>query len=154
MTNTGLEVFDDTLQKTNIWLKEIESELGPDRQRSYHALRAVLHALRDRLTVDEAAHLGAQLPLLVRGIYYESYRPAGKPNKIRSRDEFLARVNSDLQNIRPIGADDAVRAVFRVVGRNCDPGEVREVIGSLPADVRTLWPDHHRFMSEAAARVD
>ncbi|HEX2115979.1 MAG TPA: DUF2267 domain-containing protein [Alphaproteobacteria bacterium] len=154
MTSTGLEVFDDTLQKTNLWLKDIEAELGPDRQRSYHALRAVLHALRDRLTVDEAAHLSAQLPMLVRGIYYESYRPAGKPDKIRSRDEFLGRVNANLQNIRPIGADDAVRAVFGAIGHHCDPGEVREVVSSLPIEIRTLWPNHDRFMSPAASQAD
>jgi hypothetical protein len=40
MSTTGLEVFDQTLQKTNIW-KEIMAQVGPDRQRAYHALRAV-----------------------------------------------------------------------------------------------------------------
>lgn len=161
MTTTGLDVFDSTLQKTNTWLKEIEAELGPDRHRSYEAMRAVLHALRDRLTVDEAAHLGDQLPMLVRGIYYEGYHPAGKPEKIRSRDEFLERINrrmgpasARLRNARPVGADDAARATFRVISRNCDPGEVRQVIGSLPAEIRSLWPDHERFMSESAVRVD
>ena len=152
MTSTGLAVFDDTLQKTNLWLKEIEAQLGPDRQRAYHALRAVLHALRDRLSVDEAAHLSAQLPMLIRGIYYESYRPAGKPEKIRSRDEFLEHVGEGLRNVRPIGADDAASAVLGVIGRNCNPGEVRQVVSSLPADIRSLWPEHQRFLSPAAAQ--
>jgi uncharacterized protein (DUF2267 family) len=49
MSLTGLEVFDETLHKTNTWLKEIEQELGPGRRRAYQALRAVLHCLRDRL---------------------------------------------------------------------------------------------------------
>lgn len=154
MAATGLDVFDSTLQKTNIWLKEIEAELGPDRHRSYEALRAVLHALRDRLSVDEAAHLGAQLPMLVRGIYYEGYRPAGKPDKIRSREAFLDAVGAHFCNVRPVGAGDAVQAVFRVIARNCDPGEVRDVIVSLPGDVRGLWPDHERYMQDGAVRVD
>jgi uncharacterized protein (DUF2267 family) len=153
MTTTGLDVFDETLQKTNIWLKEIEAQLGPDRHRSYQALRAVLHCLRDRLSVDQAAHLAAQLPLLVRGIYYEAYRPAGKPEKIRSRDEFLEHVSRHFVNIRPIGADDAVRAVFGVLGHYCDPGEIREVIEALPSEIRTLWPDHQRYMMGAAAQA-
>jgi uncharacterized protein (DUF2267 family) len=59
MSATGLDAFDKTLQTTNIWLQEIMEELGPDGQRAYKVLRGVLHALRDRLTIDEAAHLGA-----------------------------------------------------------------------------------------------
>jgi uncharacterized protein (DUF2267 family) len=70
MRATGLEVFDTTVQATNAWLKEIMETTGPDRRRAYHVLTAVLHALRDRLTVDEVAQLGAQLPILVRGLYY------------------------------------------------------------------------------------
>jgi uncharacterized protein (DUF2267 family) len=60
MSATGLEVFDKTVQTTNAWLKEIMEATGLDRRRAYRALAAVLHALRDRLTVDEVAQLGAR----------------------------------------------------------------------------------------------
>jgi uncharacterized protein (DUF2267 family) len=48
MSATGLDVFDTTLQITNIWLDEIMAESGPDRQVAWHALGAVLHTWRDR----------------------------------------------------------------------------------------------------------
>jgi uncharacterized protein (DUF2267 family) len=82
MSATGVNVFDKTLQTTNIWLDEIMEELGPDRQLTWHILGAVLRALRDRLPADLAAHLSAQLPLLVRGTYYDRYRPADVPNRL------------------------------------------------------------------------
>jgi uncharacterized protein (DUF2267 family) len=68
MTQTGLTPFDSTLQTTNVWLNDVQEQLGwgDDHRRAYHALRAVLHALRDRLPVDHAAALAAQLPMLVR----------------------------------------------------------------------------------------
>src|SRR5439155_19096467 len=101
MSSSGLEVFDRTIQETNIWLGEIADDLGPDRQVAYRVLRAVLHALRDRLTVEQAAHLSAQLPMLIRGIYYESYQPAKTPNTARSRIEFRDAVRGELNNIPP-----------------------------------------------------
>jgi uncharacterized protein (DUF2267 family) len=140
MTSTGLAVFDDTIQKTNIWLKEIMEEIGPDRQRAYDVLRAVLHTLRDRLTIDEAAHLAAQLPMLIRGIFFEGWRPADTPAKeLRSREEFVAKVNERLQMTRPTDPADAVRAVFHVLERRVTEGEMADVRQMLPQDLEPLW---------------
>jgi uncharacterized protein (DUF2267 family) len=141
MSLTGLQVFDETLRKTNIWLKEIEELLGSDRRGAYQALRAVLHCLRDRLTIDEAAQLGDQLPMLIRGIYYEAWHPAGKPERVRSREEFLARISAHLPKTRPIDAKDAALAVFQILESHVSAGEIRDVMQSLPEEIRTLWPE-------------
>jgi uncharacterized protein (DUF2267 family) len=150
MSVTGLEVFDDTVQKTNIWLKEIEAEIGPDRHRAYVALRGVLHALRDRLPPAEALDLASQLPMLVRGLYGEGYRLAGKPEKTRSADEFLDSVAEHFHSQRPLNPEDATRAVFSVLTRHCDAGEVRQVIHALPDKIRALWPRHEELMQREA----
>jgi uncharacterized protein (DUF2267 family) len=139
MATTGLDVFDKTLQTTNIWLDEIMAELGPDRQTAWHALGAVLRPLRDRLPLELAAHLGAQLPLLVRGLYYDQWHPSRQPDRLRTLDEFLGRVKDGLQGIRPVNSRDATRAVFRTIFRHVDPGQVRKVIDALPDELRALW---------------
>jgi uncharacterized protein (DUF2267 family) len=141
MSATGLEAFDKTLQITHTWLDEIMVELGPDRQVAYHALRAVLHALRDRLPLNLAAHLGAQLPLLVRGIYYDSWHPQPETSRERSREEFLEHVAAGLQNVRPINPEQAVRVVFATIGRHVTEGQVEKIRQALPKDVQALWPD-------------
>lgn len=140
MAATGLDVFDKTLQTTNIWLDEIMEEIGPDRQVAWHALSAVLRTLRDRVPLDLAVHLGAQLPLLVRGVYYDQWHPAGHPERTHDLDAFLGRVADKLTGIRPVNARDATRAVLRVLSRHVDRGQVIKVADALPEQVRNLWP--------------
>jgi uncharacterized protein (DUF2267 family) len=133
--------FDETVQKSNVWLNDVGEAVGvPDRHRAYQALRGTLHALRDRLSVDEAAHLGAQLPMLIRGLYYEGWRPAGKPLKERSQAEFLERVRTDIPGMTLDEAGIAAAAVFAVLTRNVTAGEVSDVRSALPEEVRRLWP--------------
>jgi uncharacterized protein (DUF2267 family) len=141
MSATGLDVFDKTLQTTNTWLNEIAEDVGPDRQVAWHVLGAVLHALRDRLTLGLAAHLGAQLPLLVRGLYYDQWH-AGDPAllKVRSADEFLQHVLKGLTGIRPVNAVTATESVFRVLNHHINPDQVAKVREALPDQIRALWP--------------
>src|ERR1700704_3650162 len=122
MSTTGLEVFDSTIHKTNIWLKDLMAMLECDRQEAYLALRATLHALRDRLTIEEVAQLAAQLPMLIRGFYYEGWDPTGKPTKERHLDEFLARIQREMERY-DVDPEEVARAVFLVVGNRISEGE-------------------------------
>ena len=150
MSATGLDVFDRTLQITHTWLDEIMAELGPDRQVAWRCLGAVLHVLRDRLPVGLSAHLGAQLPLLVRGLYYDQFRPSEQPSKQRTLDEFLATISAGLTGIRPVNVEDATRAVFATINKHLDPGECAKVVEALPEPVRNLWPETARRPGQAA----
>ena len=132
------------VQQTQEWLKELRNNGDlADEGAAYRLLRVVLHQLRDRLNVDEAVHLGAQLPLIVRGIYYEGWRPSHTPEKIRSRQEFLDKVTLKLLPNR-IAAEPAVRDVFMLLTHHCDPGEIADVIDQLPAELKELWPETAR----------
>jgi uncharacterized protein (DUF2267 family) len=139
MSATGLDVFDKTLQTTNIWLNEITDVLGPDRQVAWKVLSVVLHKLRDRLPVELSAHLGAQLPLLVRGVYYDQFQPASQPVECDTRDEFVAEIAEWLSDIRPVDPDTAVRAVFSLLSRHVDPGQIEKVRQALPKSLRQSW---------------
>jgi uncharacterized protein (DUF2267 family) len=139
-----IEVIDTTVQKTYRWLHELSDELdGIGRRRAYHVLRGVLHTLRDRLLVDEAAHLGAQLPLLIRGIYYESWDPSHKPEKL-TVEEFLARVRTEAMLEPDIQPEDASRAVVRLLYAHIAPGEVDQALDMLPRDIRRAIAVEHQ----------
>jgi uncharacterized protein (DUF2267 family) len=137
----GLDVFDRTLQKTLAWLKELMQLLETDdRHVAYLALRATLHALRDRLTVDEVAQLGAQLPMLIRGFYYEGWDPTGKPLKVRHVEEFLTLIDEELRNTDAVDPERAARAVFALLAARIADGEIQDVKHMLPGNIRDLWP--------------
>ena len=130
MSATGLDVFDKTVQKTNIWLDEIMARMGPDRHVAWHVLGAVLRSLRGRLPLDDAAHLGAQLPLLVRGLYYDQWHAPSAIHKERHQEEFLARVQDGLRDTRPVNVQEAVRAVFAVLAKHITKGQAKTILGS------------------------
>jgi uncharacterized protein (DUF2267 family) len=130
-----------SMQKTERWLAELSEELGwTDRQHAYIALRATLHALRNRLRVDEAADLAAQLPLVVRGIYFEGWDPSATPERIRDRETFLAPIETALLWEPAPAADRVARAVFALLARHVSRGEIDDVVGSMPGPVRDLFP--------------
>jgi uncharacterized protein (DUF2267 family) len=141
MSTTHHDLFSNTLQRTHIWLKDVMEVLQwEDQHRAYLALRATLHALRDRLTVDEATHLGAQLPMLIRGFYYEGWSPAGKPIKERHKEEFCAHVKEYFKKEEDIDAEKIVRGVFKVLAKRITEGEIEDIMHILPPELRTLWP--------------
>ncbi len=141
MSAQGLDVFDKTLQTTHIWLNEIGEGLIPDRQLSWRVLGVVLRNLRDQLPVELSAHLSAELPLLVRGAFYDQYRPAIQPLRDRDIELFLERVAAELQDNRPVDPRDAVRAVLATLSRHIPKGQIGKVQDALPQRLRDFWRD-------------
>ena len=140
MSTTGLNVFDNTIQKTNQWLNQIQETLSLETKESaYAALRATLHTLRDRIPPKEAVEFGSQLPMLVRGFYFEGFNPANTPVVDRHKDEFLARVK-ELYHQEDIDTEQMVRAVFSTVNSFVSDGQAEEIRQMINADYRDeLW---------------
>lgn len=138
MTTNVFAGLETTVEKTKSWVQEVMEELErQDPQDAYHALRAALHALRDHLPVEEVAHLGAQLPLLVRGIYYEGWRP-GAPHD-RDLELALDEVRRELGTRSDLDPELALRAAFAVIARHVSEGELSDVTGALPRRFRELF---------------
>jgi uncharacterized protein (DUF2267 family) len=145
MSMTGLSQFDETVHLTNSWLNQLMESLDwNDRRRAYVALRVVLHEVRDRLPVAEVAHLAAQLPMLVRGFYYEGWRPGRAKRADRSAESFLTAIDEAFVGDPEADADQIAAAVFSLIATRISAGEVEDVRSSLPEGVRKLWPERAR----------
>jgi uncharacterized protein (DUF2267 family) len=146
--STGLDTFDKTVQESNLWLKDIMDRLETeDRHHAYSTLRAVLHALRDRIGAESAAHLGAQLPMLLRGLYYEGWDPTDKPTKERHEDAFLAHVARELSRAEEGEVEQGTLAVLDVLSKHIDRGAAVKIAGMFPQELRQFWP---AFIQDAA----
>ena len=137
-------ILDRSSQKATLWLGDSMRELDwTSPQRSYLALRAVLHALRDRLMIEEVAQFGAQLPVFIRGIYYEGWNPSLTPVKDRRKKAFLEQIKKDFARSRNpmVDPEHIARAIFRVLEKNLSHGELDQVRHLLTHDLRKLWPE-------------
>jgi uncharacterized protein (DUF2267 family) len=142
MSAADLDVFDKTLQESNHWVKLMMGELGTDdRRAAFGALRGTLHALRDRIGPENAVHFGAQLPMLLRGAYYEGWHPAKTPTRERHLEDFIEHVAAEMPRGNPTEAGEAARASFAVLSRCLDRGEMRKLRHILPHEALNLWPD-------------
>jgi uncharacterized protein (DUF2267 family) len=140
MSTVGLEGLEHTVQLTHIWINDLNERLAwNDKSRSYRLLKAVLHALRDWLLVDESANFAAQLPVLLRGVYYEQWRPATTPVKDRRLQRFIEHVDGAFKRDPLINTADAVTGVFDLLSAKITAGEIEDVRSALPEDIRALW---------------
>lgn len=139
MTNIGISHLDESMQKTYEWLDLVAAGLNiDDRQKAYAVTRGVLHVLRDRLTVEEAADMAAQLPLILKGVFYDGYKPAGKPEKIKSKTHFFEKVALEARGLNEVELSLAVRAVFGVLQEKVSFGELEDIRDILPEDLKDL----------------
>lgn len=151
-THTTLPQFSASIQKAQEWLDELaEAEPFDNQEQAYSVLRATLHAVRDRLTPEQVAHLGSHFPMILRGAYFEGWRPAEAPNDYESVQAFVDKVKASL-GTGTAGETDltpAILAVLEFLTETIDVGEMRHVVSQLPDDIADLFP--HRARPEVVA---
>jgi len=143
MTITGLKSFDDTIHTTNIWLKELMERLDTDsRSDAYRALRVTLKALRDRIPNNEAVQLSAQLPMLIRGFFFEGWKLNARPTKEHTQKAFLESLSADFKfGDVEMSDKQVVSEVFGLLKTKITGGEIEDVKACLPPSIRRLWDD-------------
>ena len=139
MSTGHVDIIDRGVEKAHVWLNGLAVALDTeDRQYAYRVLRAFLHSVRDHLPPEEAAQLSAQLPIFIRGIYYESYRPSRTPEHARDRESFLTRIAREAVLGGSTEASFAVEAATAVLHEHVSAGELEDVLHALPEHIREL----------------
>lgn len=145
MSHTSISSFTQAAQQAQQWVNELSADLNWNEQHAFRLLRAVLHTLRDWLSPEEAAGLSAQLPLLVRGIYFEGWNPSLSPASKRSKHDFILSFTKSFGHDTglvdtDVEIDRAITAVFDLLDRHISRGEIAQVRNSMKKSLRRLWP--------------
>lgn len=140
MAGTSMVNFTHAAQQAQQWVNELAEDLNWNERRAHHLLRCVLHALRDWLSPEEMTDLSAQLPVLIRGIYFEGWKPLETPVWERKKEAFIERVQDAFSDDLLNDPDRAVAAVFRLLDRHVSHGEIVQVRNSMKKTLRDLWP--------------
>lgn len=143
MNAQSLEDLQHAVRLTHIWVNDLDQRLKwNDNARSFRLLKAVLHALRDSLQVNEVADLGAKLPILLRGVYYDRWHPAEMPIQAGTVDAFITRVNESFRSDPLADPPTAVMAVLRLLASKIAQGEIADVKRCLPEEVHSIWAQY------------
>ena len=134
---SAIDAIETSVQKTNHWINEISDELKVEKHDAYRILRAYLHTIRDRLNVDENAQLAAQLPMVVRGIYFEGWSPRKGPEKLKA-EEFIEIFSARADLPDEVVAEDALRSCTQLLRRHASEGETEDVLSTMPKDLRRV----------------
>lgn len=140
MNASSIPTINRTVQLTNEWIAELSDRLEwNDPRRAFTLLRAYLQTLRDHLNVNEAADLAAQLPILVRGIYFEGWQPARTPSHDRSINGFIAAIEKRMGDGRMQDTASAIGAVIALLENRISDGEIDDIVNCLPKNIRDFW---------------
>lgn len=140
--STRVSVFETSLHKSQAWITEMHAELSwLSGESVYQLLRAVLHALRDQLSTDEAAHFSAELPMLLRGTFYENWNPTKTQKKGASRAEFIHAVREHMGNmVEPkYELETGVIIALSTIMNHVSPGEMDDIAQSAKPSLKDFY---------------
>lgn len=136
-----VSVFARTAHKSQEWIREMQKELKwVSGDNAYHLLRAVLQSLRDQMSIHEAAHFAAQLPILLRGTFYEGWNPQISELCGDTKDEFLKSVKTKMG---PLGTpkfelESGVLVALNVIKKHISAGEMKDLTGMVEPSLRSF----------------
>lgn len=141
MSAQGLEVIDHTVQLTHGWINDLRGRLGWESSRDVlRLLRVTLLQVLDHLNHDELAQLSAQMPILIRGMFFEGWSPSKTPVRERTTESFLAPIEEKVGHVQGWRGLEDVTAVFETLNSKVSQGEIEDVRAGLPQSIRDIWP--------------
>ena len=136
-----IHVFERTTHEAHEWVNDLAGRTGWTNEREVlRLMRVVLCKIRDHLPVDEMAQFSAQLPMILRGMFFEGWQPKLTPVHERHTAELVAAVEEKVGDVLDYRGEADIKGVFEVINKHISRGEVEDVRACLPQELRDFWP--------------
>ena len=140
--------FNKYAEEGNAFINHLAKNLGHPEEtgRTGIILRAVLHALRERITIPESFNLLSQLPMFIKVIYVENWKYSEHPVKF-NKDEFLDEVKRHQDQLGENefpweeSTEEIVKTVINELRSFVSKGEIDDILAQLPEDFRELFEE-------------
>ncbi|MFO8130494.1 MAG: DUF2267 domain-containing protein [Bacteroidales bacterium] len=138
--------FNKYAEEGNKFLNKLAEELGypEEKERTGIIMKAVLHTLRDRLTISESMDLLAQFPMFLKAVYVDEWKYLEKPIKIKTQEAFedyvkmLQKRYGEEQFDWEISTEDIVKTQIALLTKYISRGEMQDIIAQMPEDIKPL----------------
>ncbi|HSJ44186.1 MAG TPA: DUF2267 domain-containing protein [Euzebyales bacterium] len=121
------------MQTANSWIHDIAQRLDVDPDKATTVLGRCLGVIRDSLTVDEAADLAAQVPIVIRGLYHQEWKPSRTPVQRSRTDDALQELAQQRPFSAEVDPETAMAAVGAVLGSRVTRGQIADVNSQAPS---------------------
>jgi uncharacterized protein (DUF2267 family) len=125
--------FEKYAEEGNRFINDVADELGASRNTAARITKAVLHAVRDRLSADDAVEFAQGLPMALKGVFIDQWDISDNPVVIRRahdfldyiyyKDEFTAAFDFPSED----SVEEGLRGVFNVLECYMDEGQIEQV---------------------------
>ncbi|MFW5793673.1 MAG: DUF2267 domain-containing protein [Bacteroidota bacterium] len=139
--------FEKYAQEGNRFINDLAEKLGHPEEtaRTGIILRAVMHTLRERITMSESLNLLSQLPMFLKGLYVENWKFREKPVDIKTKEAFLEEVEKyqDQYGEQKFSWNKSTEKISQIViaalGEYVSKGEFEDIIDQMPMDIKDLF---------------
>jgi len=134
----GLD-FENYAVKANEFVRLVAEELNIPVKNAGTIVRAVFHALRNRLSHEESFHLMAQLPMPLKGVYADNWKFNKDYINVTELNDFIGEVIAEDQLMShydfndPLKARKAIASVFKALNYIISEAEMSDILQVLPS---------------------
>jgi len=139
--------FNKYAEEGNRFVNNLAEELGHPEEisRTGIVLRAVMHSLRERITVSESLHFLSQLPMFLKAIYVDEWKYREKPLDLNTVEDFKEEVKlhqmqyGEQEFNWSKSTEEIIKTVFAALNTYVSEGEFEDIIAQMPKDLKELF---------------